>query len=467
MTTIKNRDALISHGDVESRKKIAALLEGMWDKTDSYKLIHKLMYVENNILHIGSKSYDMNKLAHIYMFGAGKACNAMAMAVCNILGDRLTEGIISVKIVEERDHYVNTKVYNGGHPLPNEEGLKAAEDILHMIDKGTPDDLFISVISGGSSALLTCPKGGITLADEIAAQDMLLRSGAKMEEINAVRRHISKTNGGRLAEAVLKKGAEIVNIIVGDGVGALPTVDITVPLAFAGTPVAPDKTTLADARACIENYQLKDMLPQSVIDFIFTDDERHETPKAFPESVTHFCLNNVPDSCEAAIQTAKEMNIPSMVLSTFIEGESREAGYFFGALAREIQANKRPIAPPCFIFCSGETTTKVEDGCRGKGGPSHELALGFAMTAKYTNGAAIASVDTEGTDGTTCYAGGLTDSKTCSELEDAGVSIFETLREHDCGSVLEKLNSSILTGNTGTNLCDFNVMFVPEKGGNS
>lgn len=464
MTRIKNRNALISHGDIESRKKIVDLLEGMWDKVDSYKLIHRLMYVENHILHIGKKTYDMDNLAHIYLFGAGKACNAMAMAVCDILGDRLTEGIISVKIVEEDDHYVNTKVYHGGHPLPNENGLKAAEDILHMIDKGTPDDLFISVISGGSSALLTCPKDSITLADEIAAQDILLRSGAKIEEINAVRRHISKTNGGRLAEAILKKGAEIVNIIVGDGVGVLPTVDFMVPVDFYGTPVAPDRTTLGDARACIENYQLKDKLPKSIINFIFTDEDSNETPKAFPEGVTHFCLNNVPDSCEAAVRTAEEMNIPSMVLTTFIEGESREAGYFFGALAREIQANKRPVAPPCFVFCSGETTTKVQDGCQGKGGPSHELVLGFAMTARDTNGAAIASVDTEGTDGTTCYAGGITDSRTFSELEDAGVNIFQTLREHDCGSVSEKFNNSILTGNTGTNLCDFNVMFVPEKG---
>ena len=155
MKKIKNNDALLSHGDIESRKKITELLEGMWDKVDSYKLIHKLMNVEGNLLHIGSKTYDMDQLAHIYMFGAGKACNAMAMAVCDILGEKLTEGIISVKIVEPGDHYINTKVYNGGHPLPNEEGMKAAEAILNMIDKGTAQDLFISVISGGSSALLT------------------------------------------------------------------------------------------------------------------------------------------------------------------------------------------------------------------------------------------------------------------------------------------------------------------------
>lgn len=466
MKKIKNNDALLSHGDIESRKKITELLEGMWDKVDSYKLIHKLMHVEGNLLHIGSKTYDMDQLAHIYMFGAGKACNAMAMAVCDILGEKLTEGIISVKIVEPEDHYINTKVYNGGHPLPNEEGMKAAEAILNMIDKGTAQDLFISVISGGSSALLTCPKPGISLEDEIAAQDMLLRSGAKMEEINAVRRHISRTNGGRLAEAVLEKGAEIVNIIVGDGVGVLPTTDFTAPYAFTGTPVAPDRTTLEDAKACIVNYELKEKLPKSIVDFIFSDDDRNETPKSFSEKATHFCLNNVPDSCEAAIRTAEEMGIPSMVFSTFIEGESREAGYFFGSLAREIQANHRPIAAPCFVFCSGETTTKVADGCHGKGGPSHELAMGFAMTAKATDGAAMASVDTEGTDGTTCYAGAVTDSKTFSELETAGINIFEALKEHDCGTVLEKLNNSILTGNTGTNLCDFNVMYVPKKGEN-
>ena len=140
--------------------------------------------------------------------------------------------------------------------------------------------------------------------------------------------------------------------------GVKPTVDFKAPFQFFGTPVAPDKTTIQDARDCIRNYQLEDKLPESILKYLYEDNPEHETPKAFGEGVTHFCLNNVPDSCEAAVEAAGEMGINSMVFSTFIEGESREAGYFFASMAREIQANHRPIKAPCFVFCSGRPRRK-------------------------------------------------------------------------------------------------------------
>ena len=186
MGKIKNTESLLNHGDRESRKKITELLERMWAKVDAYHLIKELMSVDGNRLTIGTKRWDMDKLGNIYLFGAGKACNAMAMAVCDVLKEKLTEGVISVKLAEDNDTYINTRVYVGGHPLPNEEGYRAAEDIIQMIDKGKPGDLFISVISGGSSALLTCPKEGITLQEEIQAQDMLLRSGASLSEVSSL-----------------------------------------------------------------------------------------------------------------------------------------------------------------------------------------------------------------------------------------------------------------------------------------
>lgn len=144
MGKIKNTESLLNHGDRESRKKITELLERMWAKVDAYHLIKELMSVDGNCLTIGTKRWDMDKLGNIYLFGAGKACNAMAMAVCDVLKEKLTEGVISVKIAEDNDTYINTRVYVGGHPLPNEEGYRAAEDIIQMIDKGKPGDLFRS-----------------------------------------------------------------------------------------------------------------------------------------------------------------------------------------------------------------------------------------------------------------------------------------------------------------------------------
>lgn len=458
---IKNAERLLSHGDIWQRSKVLELLEAMWNEVDATTIIPTMMHVEGDVLYIGTRRWDLTKYGQIYMFGAGKACNAMAMAVGRILGDRLKKGVISVKLEEETDVYPQqVEVYVGGHPLPNEQGLKAARKILDMIDEANPEDLFISVISGGSSALLTCPVEGITLEDEIAAQDILLRSGAKIGEINAVRRHISQTNGGRLAQKIREKGAELINLIVDDGVGELPQKDRNVPVAYSATPIAADDTTLADARACIMNYGLKDKLPQNIVQYLWSAGPQCETPKRTDEKVTHFVLNSVPESCTAAVQASRRMGISSVVLTTFLEGEAREAGTFLGTLAREIQANGRPVEAPCFVFCSGETTTKVEHSV-GTGGPGHEFAMGFAMEARNVPGAVLASVDTEGTDGTTKYAGGLADSQTVSELLEAGYDYYEVLREHMAGDALADTGNSIYTGNTGTNLCDFNVMYVP------
>ncbi|WP_349239139.1 DUF4147 domain-containing protein [Petroclostridium sp. X23] len=148
------------------------------------------------------------------------------------------------------------------------------------------------------------------------------------------------------------RGAELINIIVSDAVGALPLVDRNEPVEFSGTPIAPDETTIEDAFACIQNYALTDRIPKSILDYLSGKGSDIETPKTLDNKVTHFVLNDVPDSCEAALQIAARMGVPSMVFSTFIEGESREAGIFFGSLAREIQSNKRPncTAMFCLLF---------------------------------------------------------------------------------------------------------------------
>src|SRR5690606_12956884 len=166
-----------------------------------------------------------------YLVGAGKACNHMAMAVDHVLGDRLTRGIAIVKVREDTDRFNRTEVHVGGHPLPNEEGLRASRRIIEMVDQAGPDDLFIGVISGGSSALMSCPVEGISLQDEIDATDVLLKSGAGIYEINAVRRHVSALNGGMRAKRIRDVGAELIGFGISDAVGMPATGDIAVPYA--------------------------------------------------------------------------------------------------------------------------------------------------------------------------------------------------------------------------------------------
>lgn len=458
---IRNYDQLINKGDFVAREKVLNLIDAVLNEVDAGRRIREIMKLEGDVLTVGCCTWDLRVKGSIYLIGAGKACNAMASAVCDILGDRITKGIISVKIVEESDSYVNTEVFVGGHPLPNLEGLKAAQQIIDLINAANPEDLFISVTSGGSSALLAYPVEDITFEDEILAQDLLLKSGAKIVEINAVRRHISRTNGGRLAELICNKiGAELISLMVSDGVGSNYNAHKEIPSCFSGTPFAADATTIIDARNMIVNYDLMSNMPKSIINFIMDDSRIKETPKFFDRKLKTFIIGSVVDSCDAAINVAREMNIPILTLTSHLEGESREAGIILSSIAREIKVLKRPIEPPCFIVCSGETTTTINSPIKGNGGPSQELILGFCIGIKGYQGVAAASIDTEGTDGTTQFAGAICDSTTFTELEKEGINAYEELRYHSSGDAFQRINDSIFTGNTGTNLCDFNVIYV-------
>lgn len=175
---IKNREALLSHGDIDGRKIVLDITEKTLQHLDAYERIKSIARMEGDVLCIGSRRWDLSKKRNVYLLGAGKACNHMAMAIDEILGEHLTRGIAIVKIKEDTDVFRRTDVYVGGHPLPNEEGLRACKEIIKLVDSANEDDLFIVVISGGSSALMSCPIEGITLQDEIDTTDVMLKSGA-------------------------------------------------------------------------------------------------------------------------------------------------------------------------------------------------------------------------------------------------------------------------------------------------
>lgn len=388
----------------------------------------------------------------------------MAMAVDHILGDRLTKGIAIIKVNEESDHFNKTEVFIGGHPLPNETGLYASRQIIELVEGAGPNDLFIVVISGGSSALMSCPIEGITLQDEIDTTDILLKSGAGIYEINAVRRHISALNGGMLAKRIQDVGAELIGIGISDAVGSPATGDISIPYtAYKSTPIGPDATTLDDARATIFNFNLQDRLPKAVVDYLMNAGPDQETPKAFPNN-HYFLINTVPDSCLYAKEICEDMGIEAMIVTSFLEGESRDAGSFFAAMAREIQTYGNPLKPPCVLLSSGEVTTQILDNnlVKGHGGPGQEMAVSFAITAAKARGCCLLSIDSEGTDGTTRIAGGITDSTTLATATANGINLHQALREHSCFEALDAIGDTVFTGNTGTNLCDLNIIYIPK-----
>lgn len=464
MIKIRNRRELCSHGDIESRKIVLDIAEKTLNQLDSYQRIKSISHMEGSILHIGNRSWDLSKKRHVYLLGAGKACNHMAMAVDEILGDYLTKGIIIVKISEETDVFRHTDVYVGGHPLPNQAGYEACLKILDLVDQAGPEDLFICTISGGSSALMSCPIKGISLEDEISTTDVMLKSGANIYEVNAIRRHISAMNGGMLAKRIENTGAELIGFGISDAVGTPATKDIGIPYKqYASTPIGPDKTTLEDARNVIKKYNVADRLPKAVVDYLMKAGPDKETPKEFPNN-TYYLLNTLPDSCILAKQAAEAMGLRAMILTSFLEGESKDAGTFFASVAREIMTYGNPISPPAVILSSGEVTTQILDNSciTGHGGPSQELTASFALLASKTKGACMFSIDSEGTDGTTPVAGGITDSTSCKTALEKNVDIPAALRGHSCYEALREIGDAVFTGNTGTNLCDLNILYVPD-----
>ncbi len=460
---IRNRQQLISHGDTDSRSIVLNITQRMLERADGYHRIKTMMHRQGPLLTIGEKTWDLSKKRHIYLLGAGKACNAMAMAVEEILGEYLTRGIIIVKIQEDTDRFERTEVHVGGHPLPKASGVAGCKRILELVEKATDQDLFIAVMSGGSTALMSCPVAEISLEEKIATTDIMLKGGCRVEEINWVRRHLSQMNGGQLGKRIDAKGADLICLSIYDEVGFPATGDVTKPVEFWGTPVGPDRSTFAQALQAIRDYGLEERLPVAVMDYLRSAKPEDETPKAFPR-FTYYILNTVPDSCLYAQEVAREMGLRSMILTTFLEGDSRSTGTFMAGVAREIQETGMPLEAPCVIFTSGETTTYIPDSSviKGHGGPSQELVTSFALTAAKAPGACMLSIDSEGTDGTTIAAGGITDSATLAAAQAQGIDLMHALREHATGEALASLGDQVITGNTGTNLCDFNILYVPK-----
>lgn len=311
---------------------------------------------------------------------------------------------------------------------------------------------------------MSCPIDGVSLDDEIAVTDVMLKSGADIYEINAIRRHISQFNGGMLAKRIQSRGAELIGLGISDGIGTPATGDIAVPYAnYKGTPMGPDQTTLEEARRVIRDYGVADRLPKNVVDYLMNVGPEGETPKAFPDN-TYFMINTLPDSCIYAKKIAEDMSLGAVILSSFLEGESRDVGKIFASVAREIQAYGNPVPAPCVVLASGEAFTTIHDNAsiKGHGGPSQEETVSFAIAAEKTKGACLLSIDSEGTDGTTPVAGGITDSQSYRIAREKGVDLFAALRGHASYEALDGIGDTVLTGNTGTNLCDFNIMYVPR-----
>ena len=446
---IQNVESLTSHGYKKDRRAAIDIIEHALAAVDPYSATKNLISLQGEILNVGSLHFDLSQRDNIYVLGAGKATLSIARALEEIIGERITEGLITVKRGQV-SNLKKIKVREASHPLPDRKGHKAANEIKVIAEKAQEKDLVFCIFTGGSSALAPLPVPGISLGDKRRVTELLLRSGATIREINAVRKHLSCIKGGRMALSIFP--AEIINLTVSDVTGD--------PLDYITGPTVPDTSTFADAVSVLERYNLMDRTPRPIRNYLQMATPELETPKDFSGLPVHtFVLVKSAAICEAAAKKAKALGFNSMILTTYLEAESREAGSLFASIGKEIQRHQRPIRPPCAVIAGGESTVVIH-GKSGYGGPNQEFVLGAALKLDESDRVVIAAIDSDGTDGPTSIAGGIVDPSTVARARDQGYDIFAHLVHHDTSSILQKLSDTIVTGHTGTNVNDLKVMLV-------
>jgi hydroxypyruvate reductase/glycerate 2-kinase len=396
----------------------------------------------------------------IIVVGAGKAGASMALAFETAIPeyrDRL-EGIVNVPEGTEvaLDRIQLHPARPPGQNEPTEAGVRGAEDMLRLLASAGPDDVGICLLSGGASALLPAPAEGITLRDKLETTRLFHQCGATINEMNCVRKHLSRVKGGRLAEAF--RGKQLVSLIISDVVGD--------PLDVIGSgPTAPDPTTYADALAVIDCYHLREKLPASVIGLLDRGaaGQIPETPKSLPPNIDNRIIGSNRQSLDAAAERARELGYSVLDLGAFVEGETREVAITVAGIVRSIRRDQVPIAPPACILIGGETTVSICDGS-GKGGRNQEFVL--AMLAKLAStpeglaGVTILSGGTDGEDGPTDAAGAIANVATPAKADSLGLSLDDHLHRHDAYPLFDATGDLIRCGLTGTNVMDARVILV-------
>jgi len=432
------------------RVQAREIFEAGLKAADPFDAVKNNVTLDDDYLKIAERRYWLAGVRKIHVIGCGKATARMAQAIEDRLGDRISDGLIVVKY----GHGLplrRIKVIEAGHPIPDEAGTAAALRMVELVRTSSENDLILLLVSGGGSALFPYPRDGVTLAEKQRTSQVLLDSGATIQEINAVRKHISKVKGGGLAR--LAAPARLVSLILSDVIGDSLEV-------IASGITAPDPTTYADCLKIIRRHGLSERIPSAVARILEqgVKGQIDETPKpgdpAF-DAVDNVIVANNQTALEAAQRRAVIFGYHAATLSSSIEGESRAAARSHVALIKKIaQSNKRPAC----IISGGETTVTVRGD--GLGGRNQEFALAAAIEIDGIDGVVMLSAGTDGTDGPTDAAGAIIDGSTVQRGRLKGFEPAECLARNDSYHFLQATGDLLITGPTLTNVMDVQVMLV-------
>jgi glycerate 2-kinase len=436
-----------------ARKDALAIFHAGVNAVDPVRAIKRHLGLEGDRLSVGKRIYSLSHFDEISVIGAGKASAAMARGVEEILADKVNSGTVITKY----GHAVNLKkvgVVEAGHPVPDEAGYRGAKKIVQFLESMDEKDLVFFLISGGGSALLPYPCEGLTLKDKQHVTKILLAVGANIHEINTLRKHLSQVKGGRLAK--IAHPATLISLVLSDVIGD----DLD---SIASGPTVPDHSTFADCLDILSKYQITDKLPPIIVDLFNKGirGEIEETPKP-GDPVFEQTQNLIIGSNIIAVETAKkkavELGYDTLILSTFIEGETRDVARVHAAIAKEILSSGNPINRPACVLSGGETTVTIRG--KGKGGRNQEFSLAAAMDIDGTGNIVVLSAGTDGTDGPTDATGAIADGATVSRARELGMDPSHYLRENDSYHFFEALDDLIITGPTYTNVMDLRIMLV-------
>jgi glycerate 2-kinase len=425
---------------------------------DSYRILKDRIRIEKDHLLIrieenSEKNFDLNAFEKIFLIGAGKASNPMAQAIEEILGDRLSKGVITTKY----GHLLplkKIKIVEAGHPIPDQKGYEGAKKILNLLQESGPRDLVIFLLSGGGSALLPYPAGSIELREKQEVTQLLLDCGADIKEINTIRKHISQIKGGWLAKWAYP--SFVIGFILSDVVGDQLEV-------IGSGPTVPDPSTFEEAWEILKKYDLLNEIAPSI--------QRHllfgkagkveETPKpgeVIFEKVYNSLIGSNILALHAAEKEASFLGFNTLILSSSIVGETREAARFHTAIAKEAISSGNPIPRPACILSGGETTVTIKGN--GLGGRNQEFALAGALEISGIEKIVLLSGGTDGTDGPTDATGAVADHTTVQRAKSMGLDPKAHLKNNDAYPFFKKLGDLLITGLTHTNVMDVRIMLV-------
>ncbi len=446
MSLIENRGEL---ADTPAAERALDCIEAGIGAADPATVIRERIHLENGRLLIEPMdeepvAYNLNDYTEMMILGGGNAAGSVAAALEGVLGDHIDGGLVVTDDPQQTDRIT---VREGTHPIPSADNVAATRELLDHAEKAGEDTLVIAAITGGGSALMAAPAPGIELADLRAVTDAMLRAGLPIGEVNAVRKHLSAIKGGGLATSAAP--ATVVSVLFSDVIGDDPGV-------IASGPTAPDETTFTDAQRALDRADIT--VPDAVVRRIEAGiaGEIGETVGAEGLSGGR-CRTLVLANGDTAIKAAREVasgeGFETLVLSSRIRGEAREAGTFHAAVAEGCLETGDPVTPPAVILSGGETTVTVKGD--GQGGPNLEFALSCGLELSGFP-VALAAVDTDGIDGNSGVAGAVITGDTVDDPDTAR----DALDRNDSLPYLADRSVTIETGPTGTNVNDLRILIL-------